>query len=437
MMTGREVETDARGGAEPGAAARALVAAVADLSSTRHAEIAGAIVARLSSGISEMSDDRRTRRVLELAALDGARAVTQFLSDDLRDVVIPDASFGLVRILARQGFPVSLVERSNRLAQDSILRWCLEALAGLSDDAQAVTQAGVAILTRLSAGIDGVSQRLLGVYESERDTWLFNRNASRSARIHDILAERPVEVADAETTLGYRLGQHHLGVIIWSEDTAAVDNELTELEQAVATLAEYFGAAGRALFEPSDERICWAWIPLGGTAEIDLAGLPSIVEGWERPFIAALGAPHEGLDGFVRTHRQALQAQVVARASQLPGPRFVPITSVGAVALMCDDLEATSSWVDDTLGPLAADEPGAAQLRHTLYEFLSNGGSYIAAAAQLHMHRNSVAYRIHKAEELLGRSVRESRLDLENALALCHWLGPAVLTPAGTPAPPR
>ncbi len=68
---------------------------------------------------------------------------------------------------------------------------------------------------------------------------------------------------------------------------------------------------------------------------------------------------------------------------------------------MCDDLEATSSWVDDTLGPLAADEPGAAQLRHTLYEFLSNGGSYIAAAAQLHMHRNSVAYRIHKAEELL------------------------------------
>ncbi len=98
-------------------------------------------------------------------------------------------------------------------------------------------------------------------------------------------------MADAETTLGYRLGQHHLGVIIWSEDTAAVDNELTELEQAVATLAEYFGAAGRALFEPSDERICWAWIPLGGTAEIDLAGLPSIVEGWERPFIAALGAP--------------------------------------------------------------------------------------------------------------------------------------------------
>lgn len=225
-------------------------------------------------------------------------------------------------------------------------------------------------------------------------------------------------------------------MFIWCEDTATVDNRLAELEQSVTTLANYFGAGGRALVEPSGEHTIPAWILLGGVAEIGLTGLPTIVAGWARPFIVALGSPQEGLDGFVRTHEQAARARSVALASRLPGPWFVSITAVGAVALMCHDLDSARSWVVDVLGQLAAGDPTAAQLRHTLYEFLSVGGSCTAAATRLHMHRNSVAYRVSKAEELLGRSVRERRLDLENALALCHWLGSAVLIPpAETPAP--
>ncbi|MFZ2530211.1 MAG: helix-turn-helix domain-containing protein [Rhodococcus sp. (in: high G+C Gram-positive bacteria)] len=437
-MTGREAHTGVGGGIEPGAAARTLVAAVADRSVTHHAEITQSMIARLSSEIPTMAADGSARNMLEEAAATGVAMITRFLRDDLDEVEIPAASLGIVRMLARQGLPVSAVDRSNRLAQDTVLRWCLEALATLSDDAPAVMEAGVMILTKLSTGIDGASQRLLAVYESERDTWLYHRTASRSARIQDILAGRPIGVADVETTLGYRLGQYHLGVIIWTEDTTSGNNALTELEHAVTTLAEYFGAGSRVLFEPPDEHTSWAWIPLGAVHEVDLAGLPSIVAGWERPFIVALGAPQDGVGGFVRTHRQAAQAKSVAQASQMPGPRCVPITSVGAVALMCDDLGSAKSWVEDILGPLAADEPTAAQLRHTLYEFLSSGGSFTATATQLHMHRNSVGYRIHKAEELLGRSVRERRLDLENALALCHWLGSAVLaSPAENPAPPR
>ncbi|MBH0118507.1 PucR family transcriptional regulator [Rhodococcus sp. NPDC003382] len=437
-MTGREVHAQARGGADSGAVARALVAEVAELSVTRQGEIAQAMIDRLTSEIGAMSADRPTRGALDRAAWDGVAVITRFLRDDLDEIEIPDASYGLVRTLARQGLPVTVVDRSNRLAQDCILRWCLEVLAGLGNDTEAVMQAGVMILTKLSAGIDGVSQRLLGVYEAERDMWLFNRNASRSARIHDILAGRPIEVTDAEATLGYRLGQHHLGVMVWTDDTETADNELTELEQAVTTLADYFGAGSRALFEPFDEHTGWAWIPLGGVSQVEFTELTPIVAGWERPFIVSFGDPQDGVDGFVRTHRQAAQARSVAQASQLPGPRFVPISAVGAVALMCHDLDAARSWVGEVLGPLAADDLGAEQLRRTLFEFLSSGGSYIAAATQLHMHRNSVAYRINKAEELLGRSVRESRLDLENALALCHWLGSAVLTaPTATPASAR
>jgi DNA-binding PucR family transcriptional regulator len=43
------------------------------------------------------------------------------------------------------------------------------------------------------------------------------------------------------------------------------------------------------------------------------------------------------------------------------------------------------------------------------------------------MHKNSVQYRVRKAEDLLGREITANRLDMEVALALCRWLGSAVL----------
>jgi DNA-binding PucR family transcriptional regulator len=48
------------------------------------------------------------------------------------------------------------------------------------------------------------------------------------------------------------------------------------------------------------------------------------------------------------------------------------------------------------------------------------------------LHKNTVQYRIHKAEESLGRPVGGRRHDVELALLASHWLGSAVLRPAAT-----
>ena len=60
---------------------------------------------------------------------------------------------------------------------------------------------------------------------------------------------------------------------------------------------------------------------------------------------------------------------------------------------------------------------------------MSTGGSFTATAEQLMLHKNTVHYRIRKAEEIRGRPLQESRLDVELALSACRWLGSAVLLP--------
>jgi len=81
-------------------------------------------------------------------------------------------------------------------------------------------------------------------------------------------------------------------------------------------------------------------------------------------------------------------------------------------------------------GTLATDDEPHARLRDTLLAFLQSGGSYKATAEQLVLHKNTVQYRIRKAEESLGRPAAEHRHDVELALQAGRWLGPAVLQPA-------
>ncbi|MFF5035359.1 helix-turn-helix domain-containing protein [Nocardia salmonicida] len=75
----------------------------------------------------------------------------------------------------------------------------------------------------------------------------------------------------------------------------------------------------------------------------------------------------------------------------------------------------------------------AARLRETLRAFLDARGSYTDAAARLHVHKNTVHYRVRKAEELLGHPLGERRLDIEVALLTCAQLG----IPDAPHSPPR
>ena len=54
----------------------------------------------------------------------------------------------------------------------------------------------------------------------------------------------------------------------------------------------------------------------------------------------------------------------------------------------------------------------------TLRIFLEEGASFVRAARRLGVHTNTVTYRVHRAEELLGHPVTERQLELHVALRL-------------------
>ncbi len=49
------------------------------------------------------------------------------------------------------------------------------------------------------------------------------------------------------------------------------------------------------------------------------------------------------------------------------------------------------------------------------------------------LHKNTVQYRVRKAEESLRRPIIQDRLHIELALLASQWLGSAVLRPADEP----
>ncbi len=61
--------------------------------------------------------------------------------------------------------------------------------------------------------------------------------------------------------------------------------------------------------------------------------------------------------------------------------------------------------------------------------FLDNAFSHSATASQLLLHRNTIRYRLEKAEQQLARGVSDRPLDTQLALAMCRVLGSVMLVP--------
>jgi hypothetical protein len=346
---------------------------------------------------------------------------------DVEHVHAPAAAEEYARRLAQRGAPMTALLRAYRIGSTRFQDWCLRELGQRAADASIVSSTGIRIAEVTATYIDRLSEEVVSVYEAEKGNWVRNLSVARSARVRALLRGERVDLDSAEATLGYRLRQHHVGAVCWVGVAEPGGGALARLEHEIADVAARADCDGRPIFLPLDEGSAWAWLPLGAKDTFTLRPAPTGTVEAEAVVRFAFGAVGSGLAGFRRTHQQALGAHAVALAA---GSAAHPMTSFGDVAplaLMSGSIDLTRAWVIETLGSLAADDEHTARLRETLRVFLHENGSFKSTAERLTLHKNTVQYRVRKAEESLGHPVDDNRLHVELALLASQWLGASVL----------
>jgi DNA-binding PucR family transcriptional regulator len=404
-----------------------LLADVATAVGRRAAAVSEDVYEVILREIPQLDDDKPLRALLASSVDSNVDTCLQVMQHriDLAAVPAPAAAVEYARRLAQRGTPLTALLRAYRVGHACFSDWLLRELARQAGDAEMIIAATLGMSKIVAGYIDQTSEEMVAAYRQERENWLRNRSAARAARIRDLLSGEQIDVGAAEATLGYRLRQYHVGLVCWAGDAAGTADEITRLEHAISHVAMQAACSGNPVFLPRDVSSAWAWLPLGIRDTFDAAAASTADLDGDIHF--AFGDPAKGMTGFRISHQQAVAAQAVVLAAGSPALRAVTFGQVAPVAMMLGSSELLRAWVLSTLAGLATDDKHHARLRGTLLVFLQSGGSYKTTAERLMLHKNTVQYRIRKAEESLGQPVGENRYDVELALRTSRWLGSSVL----------
>jgi DNA-binding PucR family transcriptional regulator len=198
--------------------------------------------------------------------------------------------------------------------------------------------------------------------------------------------------------------------VLWSDEA---ESELSSLESAAEAFARLLGAQ-QPLITVASVATLWMWVP--GKSELDLRKLQALSQ-HQRGVRMALGSQARGVEGFRRSHLDALTAQrmlVRLRSSE----RVVSFDEVRLVSLVTQDAQGAHAFVQHTLGELAS---ASAELQRALWMFLRAGCNVSRAAELLRTHRNTLLRRLTRAESLLPRPLEEQRVNVAVALDLLRW----------------
>ena len=404
------------------------------------------IVGRLDDKLPEITRATQEFLVAEIPEIAGAGELQELVRDSVTgnfETFFPAIRHGIpiasiepataalehARRLAQRGVDADALVRTYRLGHLAFVKMVLDEVRTAQLDAQLGLDVFEQITSTSFRYVDRISRLVLTAYQNERDHWLANQNRLRAVRVREVLGGGEIDVDKTAEAIGYPLRRIHLSVIVWCVESES-SNELAAMERFTGELAKSLGARERPLFTAADRVTGWAWVPLSEDAAADAAGrLREFANARaDAPWIAA-GAPLPGVDGFRRSHRQAIAMRAVVLASGSHPPAVTAASDPGLVVVsqFCSDLEQARVWVGDVLGPLASATDSDERMRETLREFLRTGSSFKATADELHLHVNSVKYRVQRALERRGKPITDDRLDVEVALLLCRWFDTAVL----------
>ncbi|MFF4806336.1 PucR family transcriptional regulator [Streptomyces sp. NPDC002144] len=280
-------------------------------------------------------------------------------------------------------------------------------------------------LTDLAASLEHVSHVLFEFadtfatitaesYAAQNERFLSSTAAARYETVLALLAgEGAVDAASRQ--LAHPLtNAYHIGLVLHPADSPS--HTADHLDHLARSLLRGFGADAQ-LVVPVDRTETWAWGAFRARPPGETPLLPGGAD-----VLVGVGAPHRGVEGFRSTHEEALEAVRVGAfgARSTAGASVVRYDEVRLLSLLIADPGKAARFVRDELGALGSSAASTRVLRRTVRAYLDCHGSPAEAAKELRVAKNTVIYRVKRAEELLGRSVRDSQLELHAALRLAE-----------------
>ena len=383
----------------------------------------------------DLGHEMATRIIAEIPALGGGqepfetlrmgtesatlRSMLLLVSNDPARIGVTEEALEGDRDFVRRGVSIDQVLRGIRLGHSLMTHGFLEAAADLVDEPlRAAEMKRTSNL--LFEYIDDFASSMATEYLTERDRWVASAAAEREEMVRAILDQQQVSSEQASSVLGYALDRYHVGFVLWRDGTA--DRYPTDLQRAAARMLRDTSCSG-TLMVPHGASSLWASWRSGSHA------VPSLTSFNQPGTHIAAGTLARGKSGFRHSHREAAYVAELVRATPPPHPA-ASLTHFGDVelaVLLAQEPELAQNFVRRELGPVATDTPAAAELRETVACYLANDRSLVRAAEQLHVARNTVAYRVKKFEKLAARDLKDRRLELEAALRLAAVFRSTVL----------
>jgi DNA-binding PucR family transcriptional regulator len=322
---------------------------------------------------------------------------------------ITEAELAAVRNVVSRGLDEVAVMDAYRLAQNAALRYWMPLAFRLTSDPDDLRGLLDVCQRSIASFIEAVVVDLCQIVRTERAQLQRGTDPAIREIVAQIIDGGPPP-PNAEERLGYLFRQHHTAAVIWSD---RLDVDGADLDRVARALTDT--ASNRHAFRmKADAATRWLW--LGGPDNPDLTCVSAALD--RLPGIRiAVGPTSAGIEGFRRSHLDALSAQRMSAQTENPC-RIVRFSDIELVALLVSDPEHADRFIARTLGSLASAD---AELRRTVLTFVHERYSASRTAARLFIHRNTLHARLAQADELLPQPLEDSHVRVAVALELLAW----------------
>ncbi|MBS1690800.1 MAG: PucR family transcriptional regulator [Actinobacteria bacterium] len=344
--------------------------------------------------------------------------IVYWATANIRDPGAPVAAnlgpepLGIARDLVRRGMDAVALD-AYRVGEGVAWRRLMEIAFELTADPAELHELLDVCSRSVSSFVDETLAGIAAQIELERDELTRGSHAERRETVSLILDGAPISRQRAESRLGYALNRPHTAAVIWGDTSGS---GLGDVDRA----AEAFGrcaGSGRPLSILASTASRWVWVP--GAEGVDGDQLVRAID--DIPAVrVAVGPTATGVDGFRRSHLDAVTAQrMLARLGSRQRVAF--FGDIHLVALLTQDPERADEFITRVLGEFEfADDV----LQDTVRTFVMAQCNASRAAADLYLHRNTLLRRLARANELLPRPLSQTSVEVAVALEAAHWRGP-------------